>query len=77
MKEIKIPEHINYNEGIFNTTFNMIAPIVPANMYWLDLNNRILGLNQRTVDAIRGIRKLRTLLVKLLTNTILKKLPMN
>mgnify|MGYP006332180423 CR=1 FL=1 len=23
-------------------------------MYWLDLNNRLLGLNQRTVDAIGG-----------------------
>lgn len=30
----------------------MIAPFIPANVYWLDENNTIIGVNEKTLQAI-------------------------
>lgn len=38
-------------ETIFEQ-LNMIAPLIPANVYWLDVNNIIRGVNEKTLQAI-------------------------
>jgi amino acid adenylation domain-containing protein/thioester reductase-like protein len=33
----------------------IIAPIIPVNVYWLDVNNIFLGANKSTLDSIGGV----------------------
>lgn len=39
------------NESVFEQ-LQLISPLIPANIYWLDTNNTILGLNEKSLQAM-------------------------